>query len=254
MDEPHRHTDVELNYVLEGAIAYVIGGRRGRVERGGAAVFWAGMPHRLVEVEGEAEFVYVTVPLAWFLQLGVDPAFVTRLLEGELVRAAADDELAGATDRLFFERWVAELATGDPEARRTVLLELEARLRRFAAGVVPVPARTHPRAETEAGAGQVERIARFLGESYRRPLTVAEVGRAVGLNPTYAMTLFKRGVGIGVWDYVIRLRVSHAQRLLLTTDLPLEQIAADSGFGSAASFYRAFRRICGCTPRQYRVR
>ncbi|MDQ3162918.1 MAG: helix-turn-helix domain-containing protein [Actinomycetota bacterium] len=53
---------------------------------------------------------------------------------------------------------------------------------------------------------------------------------------------------------MLRLRVSHAQRLLLTSELPVEQVARESGFSSSTSFYRTFRRLCGCTPRAYRVR
>jgi AraC family transcriptional regulator, melibiose operon regulatory protein len=74
----------------------------------------------------------------------------------------------------------------------------------------------------------------------------------VGLNPNYAMTVFREGCGLSLWEYVTRLRISHAQRLLLTTDWTMERVALDCGFGSSSRFFAAFRRICGMTPRQYR--
>ena len=46
----------------------------------------------------------------------------------------------------------------------------------------------------------------------------------------------------------------HAQRLLTTTDSQIAHIAFSSGFGSINRFNSAFRKLCDCTPRQYRER
>jgi AraC-like DNA-binding protein len=100
----------------------------------------------------------------------------------------------------------------------------------------------------------MERIAAIVGEGYREALTVGEIAEAAGLNANYAMTVFKDGCGLSLWEYVTRLRVSHAQRLLLTTDWTVERIALDCGFGSSSRFFAAFKRLCGCTPREYRRR
>ncbi len=248
MEVAHTHTDLELNYVLCGSITYFIAGGQRHFAAGGTVLFWAGMPHRLIAAEPGSEFMLVTVPLAWFMQLGLPRAFAERLLDGEVVEADPNDLVAARTDRILFERWVYELIGGDNEQRRTVMLEVEARLRRLAA--VSAPADRH---ETDASSRQLERIAQFVSGNYRSRLSVAEIGRAVSLHPNYLMALFKRSCGMSLWEYVIRLRVSHAQRLLVMSDLSVEEIASQSGFGSTASFYRAFQRICECTPRAYRL-
>jgi transcriptional regulator GlxA family with amidase domain len=98
----------------------------------------------------------------------------------------------------------------------------------------------------------VERIARFLSRHYRDPLSLEQIGRAVELHPNYAMRVFKQGCGMSIWEYLLRLRVSHAQRLLLTTDWTVLRVAVESGFGSPGRFHETFRRVCGQTPRQYR--
>lgn len=49
-------------------------------------------------------------------------------------------------------------------------------------------------------------------------------------------------------------RVSHAQRLLTTTDMKVVDIALDSGFPSPARFYAAFKRNAGQSPAKYRRR
>jgi transcriptional regulator GlxA family with amidase domain len=56
----------------------------------------------------------------------------------------------------------------------------------------------------------------------------------------------------GILDYLTQYRVAHAQRLLVTTDLPVLEIALACGFNSLSRFYAAFKKICGRSPRTYR--
>lgn len=72
------------------------------------------------------------------------------------------------------------------------------------------------------------------------------------MHPNYLIPLFKRNCGMGLWEYVQRLRISHAQRLLLMSDAKILDVAYDSGFASASRFYECFNRLCGQTPKDYR--
>jgi len=53
-------------------------------------------------------------------------------------------------------------------------------------------------------------------------------------------------------DCLTQHRVSHAQRLLATTDDLIIDVALNAGFGSLSRFHDAFKRWCGCPPKQYR--
>jgi transcriptional regulator GlxA family with amidase domain len=67
------------------------------------------------------------------------------------------------------------------------------------------------------------------------------------------MRLFRRLTGISVWEYVLRLRVAHAQRLLITTNKKIADLAMESGFVSIAPFYAAFKKWGGGgSPVDYR--
>src|SRR5262249_38604390 len=105
------------------------------------------------------------------------------------------------------------------------------------------------------GASQIERIVGFIGAHYLEAITVADIASAVRLHPKYLMRVFKRHCRIGAWEYLTRLRVSHAQRLLVTTDARVTDIALESGFGSPAAFYQAFATHAhGEKPLDYRRR
>ena len=95
-------------------------------------------------------------------------------------------------------------------------------------------------------------MACLIARHYTGSLTVDEIGRMVGLHPNYAMSLFKKAFGTTLIDYLTHHRISHAQRLLATTDAKIVEIAFSSGFNSISRFNEAFRRACNCTPREYR--
>jgi AraC-like DNA-binding protein len=81
---------------------------------------------------------------------------------------------------------------------------------------------------------------------------VSRIGREVGLHPNYAMSLFRRTFGATLLEYLTQLRISHAQRLLATTDDKVLDVALSSGFGSLSRFNDAFVRRCGLSPSAYR--
>lgn len=68
------------------------------------------------------------------------------------------------------------------------------------------------------------------------------------------MALFQQTFGTTLLKYVTQLRLSTAQRLLVSTDELILTIALRSAFTSLSRFNEAFRKSFGCTPREYRRR
>lgn len=241
------HGDLELNFVYAGAVRYFVGGRFVELHAGGLSVFWSAMPHRLIAVEPKTEFMFAHVPLVTLLRWNLGNSFLRKVLSGDVVV----DTQSPTWDAELTRRWIGDVGGGDPITLRTCELEVEARLRRLA---WKRQHKTAPRAAEHKARRQVEAIAAFLAESYREDISTADIGRAVSLHPNYAMTLFRRECGMSIWQYLIRLRLSHAQLMLLSTDKTVLAIALESGFGSLARFYAAFTRECGISPGEFRKR
>ena len=72
------------------------------------------------------------------------------------------------------------------------------------------------------------------------------------LNTSYLSTLFKKEVGMTLTDYVNKNRITYAKRLLKSTTLSIQDIAARSGIPDIHYFTRLFRRETGMSPRQWR--
>lgn len=247
MREQPAHGDLELNFVYSGRLGYFMGGRFVDIAAGALSVFWGALPHQVVESEPATELMQARLPLATLLRWGLPAAFVRKVLGGEVVI----DAQSPAWDAELTRRWVADSSSGDPNALHICELELEARLRRLAA---KRQQKSAPRSPEQKPRRQVEAITAFLAENYKDDISTADIGRAINLHPNYAMTLFRRECGMSIWQYLIRLRLSQAQLMLLTTDKTVLAIALESGFGSLARFYAAFTRECSISPGEFRKR
>jgi AraC-like DNA-binding protein len=257
MRRPDHHNEVELNLLATGWVVYLFGGRKVRIEAGRLSVFWAAIPHQIIEFRTKTEYFVATIPFAWFLQCKLPDNFVQPLLRGEVHSEPPPGR--GRSDRDLFAQWAADLRKPAKETNDIVMLEMEARLRRLAAALPTLPAplgqtRPRQRALQDGGLNKVEQMACLIARRYTESLQVEEIGRTVGLHPNYAMSLFKKTFGTTLIDYLTHHRISHAQRLLATTDAKIVEVAFDSGFNSISRFNEAFRRACGCSPREYRLR
>lgn len=254
MRRPDHHNEVELNFLASGSVTYLLGGNKTTVEAGKLGVFWAAIPHQIIDFGNETAYFVATIPLQCFLQWRLPENFVQALLQGRLVSEPTAER--AASDAQLFEHWEADLLRKPAELERPVLLEMQARLIRLALNLpARPPARTRRNriaSITDTGLNKVEQMACFIARNYTEKLTVQQIGDCVQLHPNYAMNLFQKTFGTTLINYLTQHRVSHAQRLLATTEHTVTEIAFQSGFLSISRFNDAFRRACGCSPRDYR--
>lgn len=257
MGRPDHHNEVELNLMRSGWVSYMLGGAKVNLLAGDLGAFWASIPHQVIDYGSDTEYFVVTIPFAWFLQFSLPNQFTQTLLKGTLITEPLNGKLTTESER--FAQWEQDLANNRDESQDIVLLELQARLQRMALYAkqeklitTSVDTLSPTSVIADGGLNKVEQIACLIAQRYLEPLTAETIGQAVGLHPNYAMNLFKKTFGTTLVDYITNHRISHAQRLLVTTDQKILDIAMNSGFNTLSRFNEAFRRCCGFTPREYR--
>ncbi|HEX6161121.1 MAG TPA: helix-turn-helix transcriptional regulator [Thermoanaerobaculia bacterium] len=94
----------------------------------------------------------------------------------------------------------------------------------------------------------------YLESCYRRRerAEVTEFARTLGLARQYVNRRITSLTGDSVLSFIRRKQLQHAKQLLLTTDLPVEQVGILSAFGSGWTFHRLFKAAFGMTPGQFR--
>ena len=253
MSRPHMHSQIEVNFVLSGGITYWFDGRAVTVAAGSLAVFWGMIPHQTTDVVAHTKFVVIYVPISVFLALPALSRLRDAIFRGAVIEALE----VKSFDRDLFLRWRAELLSSDEAVADMARDEIVGRIRRLDREGWRDLRADAPLAAADAyrDAGRlipVERMARFIGERCRGPLSAEDVARASGLHPNYAMQLYKRAVGFSIKQSIIRHRLDAAQSMLIATDRPITSVAFECGFGSLSTFYEAFDKRFGASPVEFR--
>jgi AraC-like DNA-binding protein len=247
----HTHPDVEINLLRSGRMDYFHAGRREVVEPGQLCVFWGGIPHQTLD-KTAGEGFWATLPVGWLLRWKRTHALRERLFTGAFVREPDPRAPYAREDLPRLARWLEDYRSDEPARLDVLALEVEARLSRLA---LHQPVDHHHLAGARDHLSRhLEAMTAYLSKHYTGDIAIEDVARAARLNPTYAMETFKRGCGMSLWDYLVRLRLAHAQRLLLTTDRKVLVIALEAGFASASAFYYNFKKHVGDEPRRFRER
>jgi AraC family transcriptional regulator len=92
----------------------------------------------------------------------------------------------------------------------------------------------------------------FMDTHYREKLSVREIAAHVSLSLYYFSKLFREETEVTPYNYLTGVRLKNAMRMLIETDLTIEQIADICAFCSSANFIRCFRLHTGMTPSQFR--
>ncbi len=247
MTSPDRHNDIEVFFLQSGWITYLIGGQKVTVKMGNISLFWGAIPHQIVDSCNDSQYVVATIPLQVFLQWQLPENFVQALMQGQLLSEVSTNHLE--VDIGLFERWCADLAETKHNNEQAVLLEIQARLTRMASAL---PAQSVTPRISNTSLTKVEQMACYVSQNYRQKVTVSQVASTVQLNPNYAMALFQKTIGTTLISYLTQHRLSHAHRLLTTSEKAITEIAFESGFQSISRFNDIFNQAFSCSPRAYR--
>ena len=98
----------------------------------------------------------------------------------------------------------------------------------------------------------IRRALQYMATNYAQALTLASVADVLGLSPNYFSSLFRETTGVSFREQLTRIRVEESKTLLLSTDIPLTDIALAVGFPDQSYFCKVFKRITGITPGKFR--
>ncbi len=95
-------------------------------------------------------------------------------------------------------------------------------------------------------------IVKYLEENYARDIKIQEIENLVYMSPAYASRLFKKETSFSIQSCLINIRMKHAQDLLISTDMPIKDIAMAVGYSDIRGFYKMFAKYFGVTCSEMR--
>lgn len=99
---------------------------------------------------------------------------------------------------------------------------------------------------------RMERVSKYIQDHYQGTITLSEIADVASMTEQSFSRWFRQTSGLTFVDYLMQLRTTVASNLLINTNKAMTEVAAESGFNSSSSFNRAFLKIKGCSPREFR--
>lgn len=112
--------------------------------------------------------------------------------------------------------------------------------------------KTVPTLKGQLSASASKLVSDYIEDRYASDITLDELASLAGLSRFHFLRAFKATFGKPPHRYLMDRRLAAARRLLVTTTLPLQEIANITGLGSGAEFSRSFKAANGFTPAAFR--
>lgn len=98
----------------------------------------------------------------------------------------------------------------------------------------------------------LQRTYKYLYANFHRDITLDELSKYAHQNPTALCRTFKRETGKTIFQFLNKIRIENACKLLIETDMNISQIAYESGFVNLPHFNKQFRLLTNKTPSYYK--
>jgi AraC family transcriptional regulator len=221
-----------------------------------------GVSHRGSAVHGDIDIIPPGLTGIWELKER-DTALVVRLEPGLLKQAAEDmdadpsqveirNRFQARDARLEYIAWAlkAEMETGCVGGR----LYMESLATAMASQLVGSHSSLQRFSNFQGGFStrKLKQVLSYIEDNLSEDLSLQAIADVAGLSVSHCKVLFRKTVGMPVHQYVIRRRVDRAAALLRKGDLPVSQVALETGFSHQSHLAAHMKRVLGISPRTLR--
>lgn len=93
---------------------------------------------------------------------------------------------------------------------------------------------------------------KYIDTHFKDNITLEKIAQKVGYSKCYFSSIFKKCMGMSLWDYICIKRIEEALTQIKTTDKNIADIALDCGFNNAVNFNKLFKKYTNVTPNFFR--
>jgi AraC-like DNA-binding protein len=102
------------------------------------------------------------------------------------------------------------------------------------------------------GNKRIAAIHEFLMKNYREKIDLGQLAALSNMAEGSLCRFFKQKMGLTIFEYLSKIKVEFACKLLMDPDLNIIEVCLDSGFNNLGHFNKQFRKTTGVTPTEYR--
>lgn len=254
-DEMHRHAFFELVYIVSGTATHYLMEETAQLQAGDYFIVDTGSIHCYQDVR---DFQIIN---CLFLPEYIDRALtdcpsLSSLLSNQVLRFGIPVNTQTA-DRIFHDTngvvgRIIRTMEQEYAAKGTGYMEL---LRCYLTQVLVCAVRASEEAERIRTPHSITTaLVDHLRYHYTEPLSLTELSQKLNYTPQYVSSLFHKDTGMSLQEFLQRMRIEEACRLIEQGEQQMARIAQEVGYGDVKHFARVFRRIKGVSPREFRSR
>jgi len=247
----HWHEEIEMVYVAEGRLELKIPSESFYVETGDAFVVSPGNLHLMGSQTGTVDYYTFLFPLK-YISFRTDDMLDEKLLEplnsGHLMICPRVKDTAKELCEQLIEIYEAKKDESESKITtqvRTKIILLQFILEMWKKGFVIE--------NDTSGRNTVEKeMVSYIQQNFTGKISLREFGEQFHLSEKYISRYFKEHFHITLSQYVTYLRLEHAKQLLQDTDIPVTDVAMQSGYQNVSYFIRSFQKAYAVSPLKYR--
>ena len=247
----HWHDEFEIIYVRSGFLTVSISGESYIGKTGEAFVVSPGNLHLMGSQSGTVDYYTFLFPLK-YISFRTDDMLDEKLLEplnsGHLMICPRVKDTAKELCEQLIEIYEAKNDESDSKITtqvRTKIILLQFILEMWKKGFVIE--------NDTSGRNTVEKeMVSYIQQNFTGKISLREFGEQFHLSEKYISRYFKEHFHITLSQYVTYLRLEHAKQLLQDTDIPVTDVAMQSGYQNVSYFIRSFQKAYAVSPLKYR--
>ena len=247
----HWHDEFEIIYVRSGFLTVSISGESYIGKTGEAFVVSPGNLHLMGSQSGTVDYYTFLFPLK-YISFRTDDMLDEKLLEplnsGHLMICPRVKDTAKELCEQLIEIYMAKKDESESKIAtqvRTKIILLQFILEMWKKGFVIE--------NDTSGRNTVEKeMVSYIQQNFTGKISLREFGEQFHLSEKYISWYFKEHFHITLSQYVTYLRLEHAKQLLQDTDIPVTDVAMQSGYQNVSYFIRSFQKAYAVSPLKYR--
>lgn len=242
----HWHDYFEMEFFCDGEATHILNGESFAVKRGSIYLLMPSDFHTLYS-ENEHEMKYYNVN---FNEYALSSEFIKLIHEHDApMQTVVTDEDYDTICREF--KALCDEYNSDRPMKKLIIKSIFERIMIIFLRALKKNSSQSTRHKPNRD-NSIEYIVSFLKIHFRESVTLSDIAKKVYLTPNYTGELFKKEMGVSFTEYVQHLRLNYAKNLLVSTDMSISNISAQSGFHSVSYFTKLFRLANNKTPLEHR--
>lgn len=98
----------------------------------------------------------------------------------------------------------------------------------------------------------INKAIEFIQNNYHNSIKVTDIANYICLNRSYLTSIFQNNLNMSPQKFLMKFRITKAAELLYNTNLSITNIAYSCGYSDPLAFSKAFKKIKGISPKEYR--